>query len=374
MKYLSIVLSLFFSAAILQADSGGPPATPVVVSKVKMETIKKNLKVSGRIVARKLATLSPQQSGLVQEIAIEAGQWVKTGQVLLRLDAERASLAVAAVKAEVDVTKSELQKLEKLAKLQKEEFNDLIKAEKQLAGSVSKSELRSAESRLVELEGQVAINKAQLIVLMTQLKQAELTLVQHTLTAPFDGQVLKKNVAKGNWLLSGQAAFSLIDSNDLEVQLDCPDHLFFILEQGLKTLDINLDESKKSFQIVDIIARREVDARSKTFQVIGVPKTSDVLLVHGMTVSADIPSQADVTVKTLPYNAILKNDVGSFVYKVAMGQNGAMVLPIPVKVLFKMDHRAAIESMALQTDDQVVTEGGERLFPMTPVAVKEAVQ
>ena len=57
-----------------------------------------------------------------------------------------------------------------------------------------------------------------------------------------------------------------------------------------------------------------------------------------------------------------------------MGQNGTMVLPIPVKVLFKKGSRVAIESMALQTDDQVVTEGGERLFPMTPVAAKEAVQ
>ena len=68
----------------------------------------------------------------------------------------------------------------------------------------------------------------------------------------------------------------------------------------------------------------------------------------------------------------MRNQAGFFVYTVSERPGGpAQAVPRPVAMLFEYETFVAIRPDGLAEGDLVITEGNERLFPMTSVAVIE---
>lgn len=369
MKKVIFILSIVSVLNICFANM--PPLTPVKFSTVSKEEVKRHTKVSGRVVSKRVSALSTQLSGLVKEVLVEAGTWVKKDQVLLVLDGKKVQLEMNEMKAQLNVNHAIKVKLEKLLTIQKKEWNDLQLTEKDFKGSVSQKELRMEESKTIQLEGDLQETLDQAIVLNEKIKQLELNLSYHQLKAPFEGQVLNKLIAEGHWLNLGTAAFNLIDSKNLEVQLDCPEVLFNSLVNGPKEVNVEISHTGESIQLMNMFLKNSVDFKTKTFQWCGSPTKFHAGLVQGMSVSAFIPSSYIEEAIVVHSNAILKNSVGSFVYKIIPSENGEMVIPVQVKLGFRKGQKVIITSSGLNAGDKVVVEGGERIFPMTPVSTTE---
>jgi multidrug efflux pump subunit AcrA (membrane-fusion protein) len=152
--------------------------------------------------------------------------------------------------------------------------------------------------------------------------------------------------------------------------LDVPSaQLKAVQNATLKSLTLDIQGEQVMFDQPELLKR--VDLQSDTFVLIAHQKGRDVSLAEGMAVEANLPIGEKVAHKMVPVDAILKNDVGSFVYKVIpAGQGGMMVIPVGVEVLFRIENDVAVQSEQLMKEDKVVVEGGERLFPMTPVKAK----
>lgn len=369
MRKVIFILSMVSLLNICFANM--PPLTPVKYSMVTKEEVKRHTKVSGRVVSKRVASVSPQVSGLVQKVHVEAGAWVKKDQVLLSLDDQKTQLSISEMKAQLKVNESMKGKLGKLLAIQKQEWKDLKLTEKDYKGSVSQKELRVEESKTIQLEGDLQEVLSQAQVLSEKIKQLELNLSYHQLKAPFAGQVLTKHISEGHWINLGTAVLDVIDSKNLEVQLDCPETLFESLVNGPKEVEVEMSHSGKSLSLKNMFLKSKVDLKTKTFQWCGSPVKVNSSLVEGMSVNAYIPSTHIEEAIIVDSNAILKNSVGSFVYKIIPAEKGEMVVPVQVKLGFRKGRKVIVTSPGLNAGDKVVVEGGERIFPMTPVSATE---
>lgn len=359
---LTIVLSLFCN--IIHAE--GPPPTPVKVTTLAIEELSQHVLVSGRVVARQMSVLSPKVAGEVSVMYKDVGDWVKEGELLMSLDSDLAQLKVDELESQLQLYHTDLKRAEKMSSIQDKEFDDLKKAAKAYQGSVSAKELRTEESKTVQLRSEVEKIKKQFAVTQSILEQQQLLLSYHQIKAPFEGQVLERFVEEGQWINAGYGSLRINNIKKLEVELDVPHTLFFGLQQGHESVEVTLSDYGKNFKLNNMRIRREVDPKSKTFVWIGEPQNPEDL-VHGMSVEAYVPSSDNTKSLVVNYSAILKNDTGSYVYKLVPGPSGQIVVPIPVKLGFKKGDLVVLQSPALKQGDQIVVEGGERLFPMTPV-------
>jgi multidrug efflux pump subunit AcrA (membrane-fusion protein) len=97
---------------------------------------------------------------------------------------------------------------------------------------------------------------------------------------------------------------------------------------------------------------------------------ADGALSPGMSVTAWVPTGQTSMELTISKDAVLRNEIGPFIYVVRGGPGGgpAAAVPTPIELRFAIDDRVVVRSAPLSPGDQVIVEGNERLFPMAPVA------
>lgn len=367
--FLGAMAFVQFGLAFVLHAAGGPPATPVSADEVVMEQRQKSLKVQGRLNPRQQADLSPQISAQVVEVLVQKGDQVERGQVLAKLDDRRFRQQKRELQARRAHLQAQRKRLMALLELQSEEIQELEEAEKKWAGSISRATLRQAKIKWTDLEGQSEQLQAESAVLDAQMEQIDLNLSYHQLKAPFSGQIVEKFAQVGNWMSSGSPAFRLLNPKNLEVQLHCPADLFALSQAGSREIEIFLPQLSLRLKAVLESPRGLLDPSSKTFQWLGRLEKSDRLLMAGLDIEAHLPLSEQAQVLTIDNNAILKNDAGAFVYKIASGPQGSMALPTPIVIEQRMGQRSIIAAGALKAGDKIVNEGGERLFPMMPVSI-----
>lgn len=160
----------------------------------------------GRIEALQQTQLAAQVPGTVLELKVRAGDTVRAGQVLVRIDASAAeqgvaasSAQVAAAQAALDVAASELARQRQLA-------------EKKY---ISQGALEQAESQHRAALAQVRALQAQTQVARTQSSF-------HVVQAPFDGVVSAVTVELGDMAMPGRPLLTLYEPTALRVTAHVP--------------------------------------------------------------------------------------------------------------------------------------------------------
>jgi RND family efflux transporter MFP subunit len=150
----------------------------------------------------KRVELSLPQSGLITEVKAEAGDEVKTGQVLLSLDARPLQAEVKAAQGELDRAKADKWESDEDAKRAQELHNQNLTSNHELA--VAKNAALRANAEVLRAEGELA--KAKLAVEYAQIK------------APFAGLILARQAEPGQTVVSrfqAAALLTLVDHRNL---------------------------------------------------------------------------------------------------------------------------------------------------------------
>lgn len=128
-----LVLSIpLLGAEHLASATALQPSAPV---EVVAEQTEPGLSVEGRLVPRQFANLSPELSGRVEQVLVQAGEPVEAGQVLLRLEERDGLLAdLAANELELLLARDALDQLNENAGLERAQVQrELAQAQKQVA-------------------------------------------------------------------------------------------------------------------------------------------------------------------------------------------------------------------------------------------------
>lgn len=152
--------------------------------------------------AERAATLVSETGGEVVQILVEEGDRVVAGQVLARIDGERARLTLAQ-------SASVTQRLE----------HEATRSERLLARHMVAAD--AAERTRFERDAQRAA---------TDL--AALGYAKREIRAPYAGVVTRRHIKRGQWLSANAAAFDIADFNDLVADVAVPEKELAGLKPG----------------------------------------------------------------------------------------------------------------------------------------------
>jgi RND family efflux transporter MFP subunit len=201
---LAIALALSVSVAVRAAV----PATPGVGATLLVEVrdLPQTLAAEGVVEAVKQTTVGAQVAGRIVEMTVKAGDSVRAGQVLARIDARTADQAVAASRSQVAEAEANLTN----AKRKHERNRDLLaqKFVSQAAVDQSEADYKSAEAQVAAVKA----NAGQAVAVQTF----------STITAPYAGVIGATLAELGDMAQPGRALFTVFDPRALRVTATLP--------------------------------------------------------------------------------------------------------------------------------------------------------
>jgi len=350
----SILLILICaSPALLVAENREkeqmPPAN-VVVSKVIHGTIEPEQEFIGTVYYREVSDVSAEVSGRVEIITFEEGQRTKEGETLVKLDSELLEKKLQAKEASYEEILSYLER----AQNDFERIENLYKKK-----IVAEKEYEDQRFQVNGLEKKSASFKAEVERLGIELKK---TIIK----APFKGVIIKKNVARGEWLSPGKTVATIAMDDTVDIVVDVPESVARYLAPSMAA-KVEAAGMKKSGTITAIIPRGDIATRTFPVKIRINDPTS---LMEGMEARVRLPVAKKITTLLVPRDAVLNMFGKTVVFAVV--DEKAMI--IPTQVVGYKGMKAGVNAQKISEGMKVVVKGNERLRDGQPVTIIKEVK
>lgn len=232
----------------------------------------------------KIAEVGTSVTGVIEDIRVERGDYVKKGQVIavLRGDVERAALDVAQSKAQADADVQASQASVEYSRQRLERAVDLYKKKfiSEQALDQTRTEFQVAEQKLAQAKEQRRIWDRELGLAKSQL-------AQRTITSPISGIVAERYLSTGERVEERSVA-RVVSINPLHVEVMVPAAHFGKIKTGMTaTVMPELPEASPVTAKVTLVDKL-IDGASNTFRVrLNVPN-GDQSLPAGLRCKADL--------------------------------------------------------------------------------------
>lgn len=186
----------------------GQPLLAAEVSSVVVKPSGESAKVAyeGTVEAVRQAVLAAQVAGNVVQLNVKAGDLVKAGQLLVRLDARAADQGTQASVAQVGAARAALDAASK----------ELDRKRQLLAKNYI------SQAAMEQAEAQYKISKAQLDAQQAQVAVAQTQTGFYGVKAPFSGVVSAVTIELGDMAMPGRALVTVVDPSKLRVSANLP--------------------------------------------------------------------------------------------------------------------------------------------------------
>ncbi|WP_298580261.1 efflux RND transporter periplasmic adaptor subunit [uncultured Luteimonas sp.] len=280
-----------------QDEDKGPDAIPVEVEKVSRRAIAASYGNTATLEPRAESQVVAKTSGVALEVLVEEGQTVRAGQVLVRLDPDRARLQAAQSSAQMRKLEANFKRAQQLEAQQMVSANDL-------------DQLR------YDLENARAVNRL-----------ANLELSYANVVAPISGVIASRDIKPGNFVQINSPIFRIVDTARLEATLNVPEREITKLRAG-QTVELTVDAlpGRRFTGTVDRVAP-VVDTGSGTFRVVAGFE-GDGELQAGMFSRLAIRYDQREDALVVPRRALLEDGGEPAVYAVREGKASRVPLEL----------------------------------------------
>ncbi|MDF9618662.1 efflux RND transporter periplasmic adaptor subunit [Pseudomonas entomophila] len=337
--------------------SRGASAVPVRVVAVAQQDVPRYLGAIGSVLSLHSVEVRPQVEGVLTQVLVKEGQWVKQGDLLATLDdrAIRASLDQA--RAQLGQTQAQLQ----VARVNLKRYQLLSTDD-----GVSKQTLDQQQALVNQLQATITGDQA-------AIDNAAVQLSYTRIASPVTGRVGIRNVDPGNLVRTTdtQGLFSVTQIDPIAVEFSLPQQQLPTLQNLLKTptpaeveayMDADGERSllaKGHLSLID----NQVSATTGTVRVKAEFDNQDGRLWPGQLVTVRLRTAVTENALVVPPPVVQRSIDGHFVYRV----DGDKVTSVPVKVLYQ-DSTLNIVA-GVKAGDQLVLDGQSRLKPGSKVEV-----
>lgn len=331
----------FGSSNKAPTDAAGQAQTVTVVAP-GLDNVVRAINATGTLAARREIPVGVVgEGGRVLQVYVDAGDWVRQGQVLVSVDRSVQTQQAAALEAQTNVARADLQ----LAQNELDRAMQLV-----TRGFVSKADVERKTANRDAARARVNVTNAQLAE--TRARNARLDI-----RAPVSGYVLQRNVETGQTVSAGSGIlFRIAKDGQLELQAKLSEDDLAQISVGISAsvTPVGVDQVFKGniWQISPMI-----DAQSRQ-GIARIALPFDKALRPGGFASVEIKS-GEMKAPVLPESAIQTGRNGSFVYIV--GKNNK-VQQRPVKVGSVTANGLIIEQ-GLNGSERVVLYAGGFLNP-----------
>jgi len=204
----SLLLLTLVVGGLVAFTRGGGKIDPSKLAKVEKGDLAKSVVATGKIEPITKVEIKSKASGIVKKLYLDAGEKVKTGQLLAELDKEEIQARVSQAEAALQAAKANVERAKVDA--QGPDVPLLLRAyerAQQMAkeGVVSQAALDDAQRNYELAVNKQSMAKASLTQAQAQVQQSRATLEQlqqeyrnSTIVSPMDGLLLSRNVEVGD--------------------------------------------------------------------------------------------------------------------------------------------------------------------------------
>ena len=337
----------FLAKVIL--GSPRPPET-IAAEPARTDTWQPQIAGIGTLTAFAGIDVTPQVSGVVEEIDFESSQDVKKGSLLVRLDtsvleAEQKGLEVQLVNAQSDYDRKK------------------TLADQGITPRTEVDQLRSQRDTL-----------------KANIERAKSLIAQKSIYAPWDGRVGLKSIALGSYLAAGQSIVWLQKIDPIYADFTVTEADFGRITLNQK-ITATFDAYPGKFFTGKIVTTDpRVANTSRAITVRAEIENPDSKLLPGMYANVQVDSGAPLQVVTVPQTAVTFSLYGDNIFVVvpaktkdANAKDDELVIERRfVKTGGVRDGRVAIES-GLQPGDKVVISGQNKIDQGSKVVVDNSI-
>jgi len=273
---VAMTLLLLASAGVAHADNGKAVARPGAAAtvEVRMKDVDDVYAADAVIEAVRQATVAAQLSGAVTQILVDAGDRVKQGQVLARIDTRETDAQVAAGRASVAQADAQLTQ----ARLNLERTQSLLDK-----NFVSRAALDQAESNFKAAKAAADAARA-------GSTQADTARTYAELRSPIDGVVTRRLMEPGEIAAPGRGVVAVHDPSALRAVGNLPQ---FVLPKaaGATRATVELPQLGRTFTATRVTILPAADAQLPAGDTPGVTPgaAAKILLPIGRTRKLVVP-------------------------------------------------------------------------------------
>ncbi|MFZ6773514.1 efflux RND transporter periplasmic adaptor subunit [Undibacterium sp. SXout7W] len=249
-RFLSLLLVLYLPFMANAANV----ATVLASLPVRADGSEPTYVAEGVVEALRQTVLSAQISGAVTELLVKPGDVVKSGQLLLRIDARAANQEAKASQAQVDAARATMLVAAKDFDRQKQLF---------AKNYISQAQLDRAEAQYQTASAQAKAQIAQASAVQTQSGF-------YLLNAPYSGVVSDVPVTVGDMALPGRTLVTVYDPRAMRVTANVPQEKLaqFSANQTEQAIRIEIPGAAEKYQSASKITILPVaDAMTHSVQV-----------------------------------------------------------------------------------------------------------
>jgi HlyD family secretion protein len=360
--YILLAVLLVAVLLVLTAPEQEPELSEVVATRVQLATVARHDLVpsetlSGRLEPARKAALHFELAGPVEVRAVEPGQAVAEGALLLALDNGDYADALAEAEAQLEQERRNIMRDRELLKLARQNHalqqNDLERLEKLGADSlVSKSHLDEArieiiriESELAQLTASTGTAGARLALKQAASNRAARNLERTRLLAPFAGTVNSVSVQPGDYVTPAQQVVDLVDAGLLDMYVEVRGEVMQSLSQG-QPVEVEVGGNRLPGEVLAL----QLDPDPVTFTHALRIRIAGNGVRPGQVAQVRLPLRTLRQVIAVPATAVLYEEGRTFVFRAVAETLERVEVELGQRVGEWLEVR-----QGLSTDEQVVT-------------------
>ncbi|RPF70949.1 efflux RND transporter periplasmic adaptor subunit [Aurantiacibacter spongiae] len=298
---------------------------PVVAQQVRIAPERMEIEAIGSARAATSAEIFAETAGRVTAVLFEAGDYVRSGAPLLRLDSRQERLAVEA------------------ARVQVREADQLLARYRRIedTGALSESQIEAGETALASAR--------------VALEQAETALADRTVRAPFSGHVGLTEIDIGDRVNDSTPITQIDQRGTLYVDFPAPEAAFNALRPGQVVQVTPFSDPSRTIDARIVTTDNRVARDSRDFIVRAAIPNSEDRLRPGMSFRV-VFTRAGEARPVVPEEAIVWGGEGSHLFVV----RGGKARQVPVTITARREGSVFVDG-AIEPDDRVIVEGVQKV-------------
>lgn len=342
-----ILIPTLMSVLLVGCQPDGATSVPASNQPVKVDRIAADVnepirQFPGRIAAAQTANVASKVSGQIQEIAVQAGDQIEAGQVLLTLDTTDYQLNLDQARANFTLAKVSFDRV----------------SESRKKGIATQADFDSAKANYDQAR--------------VGLQQAENQLADTTVTSPIEGIVVRVSPNPFDFISAGHPLIVVQSTDNLEVKFQVPSDIVSSVRNRQDDIDVEVIFDalpNQTFEADSYEFTADSDRSTRSYDVVLTllsPPQDDANLLPGMdaTVLMDLSAINNEAKLTVPSHAIVYQQNNAFLWRT----DGSTVQKVAVSIVALESDRAVVTGN-IKAGEQIVVSGVNKLTDGQSVAV-----
>lgn len=320
----------------------------VSVSPVTVQPFQHYIDLQGHIDADNISYISPRMGpAQVKAVYVTQGQYVKKGQLLLKLDDAIIRQQVTAARQQLEGIKTQLSFARNIYQRQKNLWDQGIGTEVQLI---------SAKNNVESLENQLKASEEQVKVAVEQLNTSN---VYSDVNGVADVVAIRVGETFSGMGATGPQ-IKIVNTSSLKAVTNIPENYLTRMHKG-SIVEITVPDANKKFSSSISLISQAIDATQRGF-VAEAKIPSDPLLKPNQSAIMRILDYSAASAIVIPINAVQSDESGKYVFVMEKLGNGNTVAKKMSVVIGEVYGNSVEIKGGLTGGEQLITEGYQNIY------------